>query len=136
MRNILVISALALLAACTGTRELYQQADTPLQYTKVVLLHHNALAEEAANIVGDPTVPAVTKAKVRAAYKATVCSSTEIAGNVGVGDCADGPVQKLEAAGKAFDGVRTAENETQLQSSLTVLVNLLSELITAIKGAT
>lgn len=129
---IIGLFALAMVAGCTGTRTLYKKAETPTQYAKVVLLHHNAVGEEVANLLVDPTVSVGSKDTLRKAYRVTVCDKTETGP---IATCRIGPSYQLTAAGKAYEAVKDAETEEQLQAALNTLVSLLTNVITAIKGA-
>lgn len=133
MKKIIALFAVVLaVVGCTGTRGLYELADTPTQYVKVVLIHHNALGTEVADLRADPTVSQASKAKLLAAYRVTVCGPNE---HVEIALCLNGPAQQLEAAGRAYEALHNAKTEADMQKALTQLVGLMSTLINLVNGA-
>jgi hypothetical protein len=133
MKKLFTLVALVLaITGCTGTRTLYNLPDTPVQYVKVVLIHHNALGTEVADLRADPNVSPASKAKLLAGYRATVCAPSE---KVEVALCLNGPAQQLEAAGRAYEALHNAKTEADMQKALSQLVGLLSTLINLVNGA-
>lgn len=124
-----------LLAACPGTRSVYDLARTPPQYAKAVLLHHNAIGTQIASLKHDPAVGAITKQRLLDGYRSTVCSKAEIQQETGTDKCSKGPAQTLESAAKAYEQAGSAASEQELQEAVNTLVNLLVPLITQVSGA-
>lgn len=125
----------AALSACSGTRLLYSKAESPPQYAKAVLMHHNAIGEQVADLRDDPTVSERTKARLLEGYRLTVCSSSEIASKASTATCAAGPAQRLETAAKAYAGLSSASTEAELQAAVDALVAELVKLITLVNEA-
>jgi hypothetical protein len=125
----------AVLAGCSGTKAVYQQAKTPTQYAKAVLLHHNAIGSQVADLRGDPAVSESSKAALLQGYRVTVCSQEERSQDTPTASCADGPAQNLEAAAQAYESLATAQTEAELQKAVDALVGQLVTLITTVNGA-
>jgi hypothetical protein len=125
---------LILIAGCGGTKQVYELASTPPQYAKSVLLHHNAIGEQIADLREDPAVSDSTKAKLLEGYRLTVCSADERAQAVVTGACKAGPAQRTEAAGMALEKLRSATTETELQAAVDALVSELVKLIDLVSG--
>lgn len=134
---LLVISVLAacMLVGCSGTKQLYRQASTPVQYAKAALLHHNALGEQVVALRADPLVSARGKARLLDGYRLTVCSQDERTRAVITGDCMHGPAQRVEAAARAYESLSTAQTEAELQAAVDTLVGELVKLINAVNEA-
>jgi hypothetical protein len=135
MRKLLIIPLLALLCACGGTRAVYDLAKTPPQYAKAVLLHHNALGAQAADLREDPAVSQQTKDALRDGYRLTVCSAAERGQDSATANCKDGPAQTLEVAAQAYEATANAKTEADLQKAVDSLVGLLVKLIDTVNGA-
>lgn len=131
LSKILIISACLAIAACSGTKLLYDQAKNPAQYAKAVLLHHNAVANEGAKLLSDPAVSAKTKEAIRSAYRSTVCDKSETGA---VSTCTKGPAYVLDNAVRSYETVSSAKTEAELQTALESVVSLLTNLINAIRG--
>ena len=134
MKRFTLVLLLAL-AGCSGTQLLYRQASTPVQYVKVVLLHHNAIGEQVADLRADPSVNPQRKAQLLELYRATVCDAAEIESKVSTAGCVNGPAEKLEAAAKAYESAGNATNQAEMQKAVNELVSLLVSLIPAVNGA-
>jgi hypothetical protein len=132
VKHIASLFVVLLLIGCTGTKAVYNQASTPVQYAKAVLLHHNALGAEAVSIVNDPAVSAVTKDKVRAAYRVTVCSPEEVQVKTPTADCDAGPAYVLDGAIIAFDVAGNAQTEAEVTAAANAFIPLVTALIRAI----
>jgi hypothetical protein len=122
----------AAIPACVGTKSIYKLADTPTQYVKVVLIHHNALGAEVVRLRADPTISQASKDRLLAGYRVTVCAPTET-GPIAL--CKNGPTQQLEAAGRAYEAIHDAKTEKEMSDALTKLVGLMSTLINLVNGA-
>lgn len=134
-RALVIVCVCTLLAACPGTRSVYDLARTPPQYAKAVLLHHNAIGTQIASLNDDPTVGAITKKRLLDGYRTTVCSESEIQQATGTDKCSKGPAQKLESIAKAYERAGSRTSEEELQEAVNTLVNLLVPLITQVSGA-
>lgn len=126
---------LAVLVGCSGTQAVYKQAKTPPQYAKAVLLHHNAIGAQIADLRADPVVSAPSKAALLDGYRLTVCSDAERSQDTPTASCADGPAERLEAAARAYEAVASAKTEAELQAAVDTLVGLLVKLIDTVNGA-
>lgn len=124
--------ALTLLAACAGHKALFRHATDIPSTIRVGLLQHNAYGELVVKITNDPVVTEVTKARFRTAYRATVCGKDET--TVATKDCARGPSQRLEAAGRAYDKAITAETEQEALDAVDALSAAMIDLINLAKG--
>ena len=107
----LILAAAVTLTACSGTRALYSNAETPVQFAKAALQHHNAVGLEVANLVADPEVSASTKEQLRTAYRTTVCSSAELQAGDATADCNEGPAYKADDAIRAYELAGSAQSE-------------------------
>lgn len=125
----------AVLAACSGTKAVYEHASTAPQYAKAVLLHHNAIGGEVADLRADPAVSEQSKAALLEGYRATVCSQAERQQDTPTASCADGAAQHLEAAARAYESAANATTEAELQKAVDDLVGLLATLINTVNGA-
>lgn len=123
------------LTACSGTKAVYELAKSPQQYAKAVLLHHNAIGSQVADLRADPTVSARSKATLLTVYRATVCSQAERDQDTPTASCADGAAQHLEVAAGAYEKAASATTEAELQKAVDDLVGLLVPLINAVNGA-
>jgi hypothetical protein len=130
-----IVPLLLILSACTGTKQLYGQADTPVQYAKAVLLHHNAIGEQIADLRSDAAVSESSKTKLLDGYRHTVCGASERATNVATSACREGAAQRLEAASRAYEALRTAQTEADLQAAVDALVGQLVTLISLVNEA-
>lgn len=130
-----LLLGLLLLAGCGGTRAVYDLAKTPPQYAKAVLLHHNAIGSQVADLRGDPAVSEQSKARLLEGYRLTVCSAAERTQDTPTASCADGPSQSLEAAARAYEATANAQTEADLQKAVDSLVGLLVKLINTVNGA-
>lgn len=126
---------LAVLVGCSGTKAVYEQAHTPPQYAKAVLLHHNAIGEQIADLRADPAVSDVSKARLLTGYRATVCNQAERDANTSTAECAHGAAQTLQSAASAFESAANAQTEADLQKAVNDLVGLIAELIPIVNGA-
>lgn len=136
MRKLFLVPILALLlVACSGTQAVYKQAKTPPQYAKSVLLHHNAIGAEIADLRADPTVSAPSKEALLTGYRLTVCSDAERSQDTPTASCADGPAERLEVAARAYETAAGAKTEADLQAAVDTLVGLLVKLIDTVNGA-
>lgn len=135
MKLFALVLAVALMTGCSGTRAVYQQADTPVEYAKAVLLHHNALGLEAVRIVNDPTVSERVKSEVRAAYRATVCGGGEAVGVVAVADCTEGPAYRLDRAIQNYELLSDPDNRTALNRAVQSIVPLVTALLRAVNSS-
>lgn len=126
---------LAVLVGCTGTKAVYQRAHTPPQYAKAVLLHHNAIGEQIANLRADPAVSEGGKEKLLTGYRTTVCNQVERDSNTSTATCAHGAAQRLQAAASAYESAANAQTEAELQAAVNELVGLIAELIPIVNGA-
>lgn len=124
-----------MIAGCSGTKAVYDQAKTPTQYAKAVLLHHNAIGEQAADLRADPAVSESSKAALLQGYRLTVCSQEERSHDTPTASCADGPAQNLEAAARAYESLATSQTEADLQKAVDSLVGQLVKLIDTVNGA-
>lgn len=124
--------AVLLMMGCAGHKALFRHATDIPSTIRVGLLQHNAYGELVVKIVSDPVVSAVTKAKFRQAYRATVCSKDESA--IPTKDCANGPSWRLERAGRAYDGVASAQTEEEALAAIDALTLAMSDLINLAKG--
>lgn len=124
-----------LVAGCSGTKAVYEKADTPPQYAKAVLLHHNAIGSQVADLRADAAVSDASKAKLLEGYRLTVCNSAELAANESTATCNEGPSYVLEKAARAFEGAANAQTEAELQKAVDDLVGLLVTLIDTVNGA-
>lgn len=131
----LALLAALVLAGCSGTKQLYQLASTPPQFAKAVLIHHNALGDEAADLISSPAVSERLKGRIREAYRLTVCSEAERASSVETAACTDGPAWKLDQAGRAYEAARSATTEAELQAAIDVFVPLVVALMNQINEA-
>lgn len=127
--------ALLALAGCSGAKLLYGHAKTPPQYAKAVLTHHNALGTQVADLLGDPTVSASSKTKLRDAYRVTVCDSKERSQGTPTASCIKGPSYALDEAVRAYEAARDAKTEAEITAAVERLVPLLTGLINATSGA-
>lgn len=128
------LGLVAVVAACTGTRQVYELADTPPEFAKAVLLHHNALGTEVARLVADPAVSERAKRELREAYRATVCSSDELAAATPTADCDEGPAYRTDAAILAYEAAADAESEQEVTEAAEAFVPLVTALLDAING--
>lgn len=136
MRKLLIVPLIALLlVGCAGTKAVYGLAKTPPQYAKAVLLHHNALGSEVADLRADPMVSEPSKAALLTGYRATVCSAAERSSNAQTADCKDGAAQHLEAAARAYEKAANATTEDELQEAIDELVGLIATLVETVNGA-
>jgi len=133
--TLVIIPLLILLTACSGTRNVYELAHTPPQYAKSVLLHHNAIGEQIVSLRADPLVSESSKTKLLDLYRQTVCSNVEREATTATSACADGPAQTLDAAAKAYESLRSAQTEAQLQQAVDTLVGLLVNIINVVSEA-
>lgn len=131
----LTLPILLILAACGGTKAVYDHASTPPQYAKSVLLHHNAIGTQLADLREDPAVSDATKEILRREYRLTVCSHAERDADEPTSSCNEGPAYVLEAAGRAYEGVANAQTEADLQKAVDELVAILVKLIDTIATA-
>lgn len=126
---------LLILTACGGTKAVYDQAHTPPQYVKAVLLHHNAVGTQIADLRADPAVSADTKEMLRRDYRMTVCSDAELTADEPTSDCDEGLAYVVEAAGRSAEGLSSATTEAELQKAVDDLVALLVKIIDTIATA-
>lgn len=107
----LLLTACALVAACAGTRQAYQAADTLDDSAKVVTEHYFAIIREV-NDLADQGAPQewVTRAQDLERRTSPV-------------------VFALRDASEAYEAVRSAENEQALADALEQAVPLVSDFI-------
>lgn len=135
MRLALLACTILALSGCTGAKSLYGQAHTAPQYAKAVLEHHNALGTQVADLIGDATVSATSKDRLRTTYRQTVCDSDERAQGRPTEDCNRGPSYLLDDAVKAYEAARNAQTEAEITAAVERLVPLLTSLINTVSGA-
>jgi hypothetical protein len=135
VKRLLVLAvAIVAIAACSGTRQLYSQASTPVEFAKAVLLHHNAIGGEVAKLVADPAVSDATKARLREAYRVTVCSSSELAARTATADCDEGPAYKTDAAIEAYEAATNAQTAADVAAAAQAFVPLVTALVNVINA--
>lgn len=131
---LILLCLLIALAGCTGARMLYSKPTTGPGYAKAVLIHHNALGKEVAQLRNDPQVSAESQLKLLAFYRPSVCSKDELARNVSTANCIEGPSYRTDAAIKAVESLRNAQTEAELQAAVNELVPLIARLVDVIQG--
>jgi hypothetical protein len=130
------LSLFVLLAGCSffsGTRHVFDMADSVTQHAKASLLLHNAIGTQVAVFVESPDVTETRKAQARNTYRLTVCSAGDEAG-VAIENCREGPAYQADMAVEAYEAIHSAQTETELLSALDSLVPLLLEVSDIING--
>lgn len=113
-----LICATVLLTACTGTREAYRAAATPLETATVVSEHYYALVREAADLKEAGTLTGTALERVQAADRA-----------------AKPIIVELTQAMDAYQSVRDAATEAEMQAALNQAVVAVNSLINALREA-
>lgn len=124
-----------LLGGCSGTKAFYRQAQTPTQYAKAILEHHNAIGLQVATLLNNQGLSEQSKEKVRAGYRLTVCDEREIASGTPTASCVNGASYDLDAAIRAYESVANAQTDADLQAAVLALTPLVTHLINAIAGS-
>lgn len=134
--GVLMVSAIAAIAvsACSGTRALYQQANTPAEFAKAVLVHHNALGAEVVRLRADPAVSEASKQRLVDAYRRTVCSSSELAAAAPTADCDEGPAYVADRAIRAYEAAASAQTEAEVTAASNAFVPLVTALVNTINA--
>lgn len=132
MKTLLIVCVAVVLAGCSGARQLYSLPETPSQYAKAVLVHHNAIGNQVAVLRDNPDVSEGSKEDLRLLYRDTVCSADERALDTQTADCRNGPVWRLESSAQAYDAVQSAATEAELESALRSAIAAIDAIISAL----
>jgi hypothetical protein len=136
LRSIATSAILAtLLTACAGARSFYHQAPpgqthvTPVQMAKKVLQHANVTGVEIVALRADPSVSGPAKAVLLEGYRKTVCSDIERAESTPTANCRQGPQWQAGKTIAAYETLKSAQNEADMQAASDALFQQLGELI-------
>lgn len=141
VRYALLLPCLIVLSACPGTRSFYQQPPpgqdhvTPVQYVKKGLQHFNVIGVEIVALRRDPAVSEGSKQVLLEGFRKGVCSDQERDTAVPTADCRNGPSWRTDRAIAAYEALKSAQTEADMQAASDELFRILSDLIDAIAAA-
>lgn len=124
----LLVLACSAIAGCAGTKAAYQEAQSLDEYAYVLTEHYASLVKEAANLKEKPTTP---DEAIAAMQRADTAAHLVVVGDQNATPAAPG----LAELAAAYQNVRDAQTELELQSAINAAVLKIADLVRAVKTA-